>query len=124
MRPREGCRVVSGLAGRAGAAPTQGLFVTYWGQNVLYHNNGDGTFTDVTEKAGLIQPGPHVRWNVACCFLDFDLDGHLDLFVANYVNFDPNIVPAPGADPLCRYYGVSVAWGPQGLGGGTKYPLP
>jgi enediyne biosynthesis protein E4 len=96
------------------------LFVTYWGQNVLYHNNGDGTFTDVTEKAGLIQPGPHIRWNVACCFLDYDLDGHLDLFVANYVNFDPGIVPAPGADPLCRYYGVSVACGPQGLGGGTN----
>ncbi len=96
------------------------LFVTYWGQNVLYHNNGDGTFTDVTEKAGLIQPGPHIRWNVACCFLDYDLDGRLDLFVANYVNFDPSIVPAPGADPLCKYYGVSVACGPQGLGGGTN----
>jgi len=96
------------------------LFVTYWGQNVLYHNNGDGTFTDVTEKAGLVQPGPHPRWNVACCFLDYDLDGHLDLFVANYVNFDPKIVPPPGGDPLCRYYGVAVACGPQGMGGGTN----
>jgi hypothetical protein len=96
------------------------LFVTYWGQNVLYHNNGDGTFTDVTEKAGLTQPGPHTRWNVACCFLDYDLDGHLDLFVANYVNFDLDIVPAPGSSPLCKYYGVSVACGPQGLGGGTN----
>jgi len=96
------------------------LFVTYWGQNVLYHNNGDGTFTDVTEKAGLVQHGPHVRWNVACCFLDYDLDGHLDLFVANYVNFDPNIAPAPGASALCKYYGVPVACGPQGMGGGTN----
>ena len=96
------------------------LFVTYWGQNVLYHNNGDGTFTDVTEKAGLVQPGPHPRWNVACCFLDYDLDGHLDLFVANYVNFDPKIAPAPGADPLCRYYGIAVPCGPQGMGGGTN----
>jgi hypothetical protein len=96
------------------------LFVTYWGQNVLYHNNGDGTFTDVTEKAGLIQPGPHTRWNVACCFLDYDLDSHLDLFVANYVNYDPSIVPPPGGDALCKYYGVPVACGPQGLGGGTN----
>jgi len=96
------------------------LFVTYWGQNVLYHNNGDGTFTDVTEKTGLIQHGPHNRWNVACCFLDYDLDGHLDLFVANYVNFDPKIVPPPGGDVLCKYYGVPVACGPQGLGGGTN----
>ena len=96
------------------------LFVTYWGQNVLYHNNGDGTFTDVTEKAGLAQRGPHVRWNVACCFLDYDRDGRLDLFVANYVNFDPTIAPEPGASALCRYYGVPVACGPQGMGGGTN----
>jgi enediyne biosynthesis protein E4 len=96
------------------------LFVTYWGQNVLYHNNGNGTFTDVTADAGLIQPGPHRRWNVACCFLDYDRDGHLDLFVANYVVFDPHIAPPPGADALCRYYGLPVACGPQGMGGGTN----
>lgn len=96
------------------------LFVTYWGQNVLYHNNGDGTFTDVTKEAGLMQAGPHPRWNVACCFLDYDRDGHLDLFVANYVNFDLHIAPPPGADPLCRYYGLAVACGPQGMGGGTN----
>lgn len=96
------------------------LFVTYWGQNVLYHNNGDGTFTDVTERSGLLQTGSYRRWNVACCFLDYDRDGHLDLFVANYVNFDPKKVPPPGADSLCKYYGISVACGPQGLGGGTN----
>ncbi|MGH9404291.1 MAG: CRTAC1 family protein [Terriglobia bacterium] len=96
------------------------LFVTYWGQNVLYHNNGDGTFTEVTAKAGLVQRGPHPRWNVACCFLDYDRDGHLDLFVANYVNFDPHMAPPPGSDPLCMYYGIGVACGPQGLGGGTN----
>ncbi len=96
------------------------LFVTYWGQNVLYHNNGDGTFIDVTEKAGLIQPGPRPRWNVGCCFLDYDRDGRLDLFVADYVNFDPQSVPQPGANELCMSYGVPVACGPQGLGGGTN----
>ena len=59
------------------------LFVTYYGQNVLYHNNGDGTFTDVTREAGLLQPEDH--WNSGAAFLDYDRDGHLDLFVSNYV---------------------------------------
>ncbi len=96
------------------------LFVTYWGQNVLYHNNGDGTFTDVTEKTGLIQSGPHLRWNTGCCFVDYDRDGRLDLFVADYVSFDPRLAPTPGSNKLCTYYGISVACGPQGLGGGTN----
>jgi enediyne biosynthesis protein E4 len=95
------------------------LIVTYWGGIVLYHNNGDGTFTDVTEKAGLVQKGPK-RWNSGCCFVDYDRDGRLDLFVANYVNFDPDKAPEPGAGQLCRYYGVSVGCGPQGMGGGTN----
>src|SRR5262249_10142421 len=62
------------------------LFVTYWGQNVLYRSNGDGTFRDVTEAAGLKLP--RVRWGSGCAFIDYDRDGHLDLFVANYVDFD------------------------------------
>jgi hypothetical protein len=51
------------------------LFATYWGQNVLYHNNSDGTFTEVTAKAGLVQQGQRPRLNTACCFLDYDKDG-------------------------------------------------
>jgi enediyne biosynthesis protein E4 len=96
------------------------LFVTYWGQNVLYRNNGDGTFMDVTEKAGLLQAGPVPRWNTGACFLDYDLDGNLDLFVANYVTFDPNKAPAHGANQYCLYHGIPTACGPQGLGGGTN----
>jgi hypothetical protein len=96
------------------------LFVTYWGQNVLYHNNGDGTFTDVTEKAGLVQKGPHPRWNTGCCFLDYDRDGNLDIFVADYVNFDLDFMPPPGANKFCTFYDIPVACGPQGLGGGTN----
>ena len=62
------------------------LFITYWGQNVLYRNNGDGTFTDVTKEAGLLQEG--TRWGSGCTFVDYNRDGHLDLFVANYLEFD------------------------------------
>jgi len=94
------------------------LFVTYWGKNVLYHNNGDGTFTDVTEKAGL--SSTERRWGTGCCFLDYDLDGYLDLFVANYVNFDPRLAPLPGSSSYCQLYGIPVACGPKGLGGGTN----
>jgi hypothetical protein len=96
------------------------LVVTYWGGIVLYHNNGDGTFTDVTEKAGLTQKDPQPRWNTGCCFVDYDRDGHLDLFVANYVNFDQHSIPPPGSNQYCNYFGLSVGCGPQGMGGGTN----
>ncbi len=89
------------------------LFVTYYGQNVLYRNNGDGTFTDVTEKAGLIHPGK--RWGSGCCFIDYDRDGKLDLFVANYLDFNPDKVPKPGESTFCNWKGVPVNCGPRGL---------
>jgi len=95
------------------------LFVTYYGQNVLYRNNGNGTFTDVTKQAGLIQPGPKTRWNTGCTFVDYDKDGHLDLFVANYVDLDLKTAPPPEAGP-CTYKGLLVACGPPGLPGGKN----
>jgi enediyne biosynthesis protein E4 len=95
------------------------LFVTYYGQNALYRNNGNGTFTDVTEQAGLIQPGPKIRWNTGCTFVDYDRDGHLDLFVANYVDFDLKTAPKPEDGP-CTYKGILVACGPPGLPGGKN----
>ncbi|TCK71647.1 VCBS repeat protein [Acidipila rosea] len=95
------------------------LFVTYYGQNALYRNNGNGTFTDVTEAAGLIQPGPKTRWNTGCTFVDYDRDGHLDLFVANYVDMDLKTAPLPSDGP-CTYKGILVACGPPGLPGGKN----
>jgi hypothetical protein len=60
------------------------LFVTNYGKNILYHNNGDGTFTDVTAKAGVAGGG----WSVSAGFFDYDNDGHLDLFVTRYMEWD------------------------------------
>ena len=93
------------------------LFVTYFGKNVLYRNNGNGTFTDVSEKAGVAGNGK--RWNTGCAFLDYDRDGHLDLFVANYIDLDLKTAPVPESGP-CLYKGITVACGPPGLNGGKN----
>jgi len=93
------------------------LFVSYYGQNILYRNNGDGTFTDVTVRSGLAQS--KIRWNSGCAFLDYDRDGHLDLFVANYIDFDIKTAPLPEAAG-CAYKGIQVACGPPGLDGGKN----
>jgi len=58
------------------------LYVTNHGPNQLWRNDGDGTFTDVTETAGTWDP----RWSVPAAFVDYDRDGRLDLFVGNYVD--------------------------------------
>jgi enediyne biosynthesis protein E4 len=91
------------------------LYVTYYGKNVLYHNNGDGTFTDVSDKAGVAGSGK--AWGTGCAFIDYDRDAHLDLMVANYVDFDLASTPAPGARANCIWKGVPVMCGPQGLPG-------
>jgi enediyne biosynthesis protein E4 len=89
------------------------LFLTYWGQNVLYRNNGDGTFTDVTKEAGLLNQ--KARWGSGCTWVDYDRDGRLDLFVANYLQFDPKTTPRKGQDTACNWKGVAVNCGPRGL---------
>jgi len=89
------------------------LYVTYYGKNILYHNNGDGSFTEVSEKAGVAGSGK--AWGNGCAFVDYDRDGHLDLMVANYVDFDLSTAPAPGERASCVWKGVPVMCGPQGL---------
>ena len=93
------------------------LFITYFGKNVLYHNNGDGTFTDVSQKSGVAGTGK--RWNTGCAFVDYDRDGKLDLFVANYIEMDLATAPVPESGP-CLYKSVMVACGPPGLQGGKN----
>jgi hypothetical protein len=93
------------------------LSVTYWGQNLLYRNRGDGTFDDVTRRAGVVSDRP--RWSSGCAFLDYDRDGRLDLFVANYIDLDLSATPLPSSG-LCRYKGLPVACGPPGLPGGKN----
>ncbi len=94
------------------------LFVSYWGQNHLYRNRGDGGFEDVTVKAGL--RSERTRWGTGCAFLDYDRDGRLDLFVANYIDMELKTTPTPDSG-LCRFKGVPVACGPPGLTGGRNF---
>ena len=61
------------------------LFVTSFGPDILYKNNGDGTFADVTAAAGVA--GGASEWSTSTGFLDYDRDGDLDLYVANYLDF-------------------------------------
>jgi hypothetical protein len=89
------------------------IFCTNFGQNILYRNNGDGTFSDVTKAAGLLNELP--RWGAGCSFLDYNRDGHLDLFVSNYIRFSIEHAPVPGENTNCNWKGVPVECGPRGL---------
>jgi len=63
------------------------LYVLGWGRCILYHNNGNGTFTDVTVGAGVANAG---KWGSSAAWFDYDNDGRLDLVVANYVDWSPD----------------------------------
>ena len=90
------------------------LFVTFFGTNRLFRNRGDGAFDDVTKRAGL--DTTRTRWGAGCAFLDYDRNGKLDLFAANYIDLDLATAPVPESG-LCRYKGLPVACGPPGLPG-------
>jgi hypothetical protein len=89
------------------------MYVTYWGSNVLYRNNGKGGFEDVTKRAGV--GGSGKEWSSGCTFLDYDRDGHLDLFVTSYQEFDLSRAPSPGKASNCEWKGMAVFCGPRGL---------
>lgn len=96
------------------------LFLTYYGQNRLYRNNGDGTFTNVTAAAGLLHP--KTRYSTGCTFVDYNRDGHLDLFVSNYLEIDLATAPKPSLSvPNCNYEGVATMCGPLGLPKAQQY---
>ena len=90
------------------------LYVTYYGKNRLYHND-HGVFTEVAEKVGVAGSGKD--WGSGCAFVDYNRDGRLDLFVANYVNFNLATAPVPGGGSSCVWKGVPVMCGPRGLPG-------
>ena len=89
------------------------LYITCLGGNVLYRNNGDGTFTDVTKIAGVADG----RWSTGAAFGDFDGDGFVDLMVSNYVDFKLNDLPGFGKSATCKFRGIDVQCGPRGLKG-------
>jgi enediyne biosynthesis protein E4 len=83
------------------------IYVTNFGKNILYHNNGDGTFTDVTAKAGVAAGG----WSASAGFFDYDNDGKLDLFVTRYLdwNFENSKTCGTPKDPSYCQPGVFPA---------------
>jgi hypothetical protein len=87
------------------------LLVTAYGKCTLYHNNGNGTFADITQRAGV----GDARWSTGCAFGDYNRDGFVDLYVANYVQFDAKTIAKRGASSNCQYVGFDVFCGPRGL---------
>lgn len=87
------------------------MFVTQYGRDILFHNNGDGTFANVTQEA---LPGGEESFGSSAAFLDYDQDGFLDLFVARYNSFTVQ------ANKRCSGY----AGGREYCGPGDYRPLP
>jgi len=85
------------------------LYVSYWGPNQLYRNEGDGRFVAVAEEAGVGDDG----WGSSAAFGDLDGDGWLDLYVVNYLRFD--LANPPGQGRPGSYKGMEVYFGPAGM---------
>jgi hypothetical protein len=88
------------------------ILVTNIGRDLLFQNNGDGTFKEIGKEAGLTQD---LHWHTGSAFGDYDSDGHLDLYVAGYV--DIRALDWSKEAPVCTYKNLSVFCGPLGLKG-------
>src|SRR3954452_18971014 len=86
------------------------FYVAGYSRSILYHNNGNGTFTDVTNNAGM---GNRGKWASSAAWFDYDHDGKLDLVIANYLDFTPAgnlICVEQGRQAYChpnKYHGQS-----------------
>ena len=89
------------------------LYVTYYGQNRLYHNEAGKRFHEVPGAGGAAAAGR--AWSTGCAFVDYDRDGLLDIVAATYVDFDLATAPKPGEGKWCTWKGVAVMCGPRGL---------
>jgi hypothetical protein len=88
------------------------ILITTIGRDLLFKNNGNGTFTDVSEAAGLSR---RLAWHTGSAFGDFDGDGKLDLFIAGYVDLHSMSWNEPA--PVCQNFGQHTFCGPIGLKG-------
>jgi len=90
------------------------VYVSGIGGGALFHNNGNGTFSDVTRRARVGNDG---RWGTGCAFGDYNRDGFVDLYVANYVKFNEEKIPRRGETAGCKFMVVDVYCGPKSLEG-------
>ena len=86
------------------------LYIAGVNANQLFHNNGDGTFTDVTAKAGVagIDPKLGKLFSISAGWFDYDNDGRLDLFVTNYIHWDPKNEPKCSTGDVRAYCNPNV----------------
>jgi enediyne biosynthesis protein E4 len=88
------------------------ILITNIGVDLLFRNNGDGTFTEIGKSAGLTRS---IHWHTGSAFGDYDNDGKLDLYIAGYVDIHSlNLAAAP---PVCNYRGLPGFCGPLNLKG-------
>jgi enediyne biosynthesis protein E4 len=90
------------------------VYVSGIGGGALFRNNGDGTFSDATRRARVGNDG---RWGTGCAFGDYNRDGFVDLYVANYVKFNEEKIPRRGETAGCKFMVVDVYCGPKSLEG-------